>query len=177
MENTEELLILSQKGDKDAFGRIYQIFNKRIYRYCYFNLGNSHLAEDICQETFLKAWKNLSSISLSAGGSLQAYLFRIARNCIIDLSRKKKELPLEKAEHIEARDTLDEDIDRQEKIKQVREALSSLKEEEKQLIILRYFEELSFVEVAKVLNTKEGALRVKTHRVLKKLKDILKHNI
>ncbi|MCL5784604.1 MAG: RNA polymerase sigma factor [Patescibacteria group bacterium] len=177
MENLEELLTNSQKGDKDAFGKIYHLFNKRIYRYCYFNLGNSHQAEDICQETFLKAWKSLSSITLSAGGSLQAYLFRIARNCIIDLSRKKKELPLEQAKNVEASDTADGNLDRQEKIREVQLALSALKEEEKQLMILRFFEELSFAEIAKILNTREGALRVKAHRVLKKLKDILEQKI
>lgn len=176
MENLEPLLNLAQKGDKHAFAKIYNLFMKRIYRYCFLNLGNSDKAEDICQETFIKAWKSLPTFSNFKGGSFQAYLFKIARNSIIDLSRKKKEVALDQALEVEAEERVEEGVDRQEKINQVRGVLSSLKEEERHLISLRFFEELSFTEISQVLEIKEGALRVKTHRVLKKLKDLLQGN-
>ncbi len=74
---------------------------------------------------------------------------------------------------IEANEKPDENLVREETSKKVWEALSLLKEEEKQIVILRYFEELSFTEISKVLGIREGALRVKIHRVLKKMKEVL----
>lgn len=171
MDDLSRLIGKAQEGDKNAFGEIYKLFYKRIYRYCQFNTSKHQTAQDLCQETFLRAWKSLSSFSLK-GGSFQAYLFRIARNLIIDLSRKKKEIPLpedlekEQEEHFES-------IERQEDIEKVHIAISKLQEIERQIIILRYFEELTMSEIAKVVGLKEGSLRVRNHRILKKLKTII----
>lgn len=173
MDDLEQWLSQAQKGDKDAFSKIYRMFSRRIFRYCFLNLHDHDLAQDISQETFIKAWKNLPSFSHFAGGSFQAYLFKIAKNSIIDFSRKKKETSLEGAMEIEANEKPDENLVREETSKKVWEALSLLKEEEKQIVILRYFEELSFTEISKVLGIREGALRVKIHRVLKKMKEVL----
>src|SRR5579864_2871218 len=91
MENLEELIQKAQKGDKDAFGQLYKDYYQRIYRYCKVNcFYQDALAEDLCQETFVKAWKAMPSFTLEKGGTFQAFLFRIARNLIIDFSRKKK---------------------------------------------------------------------------------------
>lgn len=170
MDDLADLITRAQKGEKDAFGQIYELFHKRIYRYCLFNTQKRETAQDLCQETFFRAWKSLSSFS-QKGGSLQAYLFRIARNLIIDLSRKKKELPLENYDRIDDRQIPEEDLEKQDDIKKVRDALSKLKDKERQIVILRYFEEMTTAEVASVVGLREGALRVRTHRILKKLKE------
>src|SRR4030088_1611401 len=100
MDDLEDLIHKAQTGDHKAYGEIYKLFYKRIYRYCHINVYDEAIAADICQETFVKAWRSLPSFSLKNGGSLQAYLFRIARNLIIDLSRKKQEVSIELAENI-----------------------------------------------------------------------------
>ena len=170
MDDLADLITRAQKGEKDAFGQIYELFHKRIYRYCLFNTQASETAQDLCQETFFRAWKSLSTFS-QKGGSFQAYIFRIARNLIIDLSRKKKELPLENYDQVDDRQVLEEGLEKQDDIKKVRNALSKLDGIERQIIILRYFEEMTTAEVAKVVGLREGALRVRTHRILKKLKE------
>lgn len=171
MDELSKLITRAQKDDKDAFGKIYYIFCKRIHRYCLINTQSIQNAQDICQETFLRAWKSLPSFS-TKGGSLQAYLFRIAHNLIVDEARKKKELPLNIDQQESAGELIDQ-IERQDDIQKVRSALSKLKQVERQIIVLRYFEEMTTAEVAKVIGTKEGALRVRIHRVLKKLKELL----
>lgn len=173
MENLNQLLLKACKGDKDAFGRIYKIYFNRIYRYCRFNLGSDEEAQDVAQETFLKAWRSLSGFSIYDGGSIQAFLFRIARNTIIDLSRKKKEFPLDLALEVESDDDFEAEVDKKGDIKMIQEALSKLNEEDKQIVVLKYFEEMSGAEIAKVMNVNEGALRVRLHRILKKLKEII----
>lgn len=95
---------------------------------------------------------------------------------IIDLARRKKEERLPEYEEIETNDNLDEKIERQENVIKVKKALDQLDDLEKQIIILHYFEDMTGREVAQIVDIKEGNLRVKTHRVLKKLKEIIGDN-
>lgn len=173
MDTLPELISKAQQGDKNAFGSLYKEYYQRIYRYCRINTYRDDLAEDICQETFLRAWKSLPSFTMSATGTFQAYLYRIARNLIIDLSRKKKEFSLEYYENIETDEDHTETIDRKDTIERVKRELAKLPETDRQIVILRYFEEMSHAEVAKIIGIKEGALRVRTMRLLEKIKGLL----
>ena len=176
MDDLETLIKRAQQGDKNAFENIYKFFFKRIYRYCNYNLKRKDVAEDIAQETFIKCWKSLPSFSLKKGGSFQAFIFKIARNLIIDESRKKKTIKLE--EYLEENNdkNLEDDLDRKSEELKIRSAINKLDETDKQIIILRYFEDLSFSEVEEVVSIKSGALRVRTHRILKKIKEELNSN-
>ena len=176
MEDLETWIKRAQKGDKSAFENIYNFFYKRIHRYCDYNLRKKEIAEDIAQETFIKCWKSLPSFSFRKGGSFQAFLFRIARNLIIDESRKKKTIKLEEYLEEDADQNLEEELDKRDKESRIKDAINKLEELDKQIIILRYFEDLSFSEVEEVTSIKSGALRVRTHRILKKLSEELGKN-
>lgn len=175
-EDLTQHIILAQEGDRDAYGKIYGIFYKRIYRYCHFNTRDRELSQDICQETFVRAWKALPTFSIKKGGSLQAFLFRIARNLIIDHSRKKKTASLENYENLASNEDLAENVDRRDENKKLKDAMAKLTEADRQIITLHYFEEMSGAEIAKVVGVREGALRVRTHRIIKKLKDLMEEN-
>src|SRR3989344_9058424 len=152
MDELSNLIARAREGDKDAYGQIYQLFYKRIYRYCHFNLSRNETAQDVCQETFLRAWRSISSFSQKKGGSFQAFLFKIARNLIIDLSRKKKEFSIENYEQqVDPAQDLDEKLQRQQEIEGVRSALARLDEKDRQIVILRYFEEMTTYEAAKIV--------------------------
>ena len=172
-DELKTLILLAQKGDKTAFGEIYKLYFQKIYRYCRINVYQDEIAQDICQETFVRAWKALPKFSFTNEGTLQAFLFRIARNLIIDLSRKKKEISLKEYHEIEAHDDISDQIDKEDEIAKVKKALAKLDELDRQIIVLRYFEELSHTEVARIVNIKEGALRVRTMRLLKKIKEMV----
>lgn len=163
----------AQKGDREAYGQIYNLYYKKIYRYCYFNLENRELAQDICQETFLKAWKSLPTFSINSGGTLQAFLFKIAKNLIIDNSRKKKTESIDKHENLETNENFEEDLDRVKDTDNLKRALGKLNEKDRQIIVLKYLEEMSGAEVAKIIGKREGALRVRIHRILANLKKIM----
>lgn len=175
-EDLTQLIILAQGGDRDAYGKIYGIFYKRIWRYCHFNTQDRELSQDICQETFIKAWKAIPSFSIKKGGSLQAFLFRIARNLIIDNSRKKKTASLENYENLASNEDLAENVDRKDENKKLKEAMAKLNERDRQIVVLHYFEEMSGAEIARVVGIREGALRVRTHRIIKKLKELMEEN-
>ncbi|HVA97139.1 MAG TPA: RNA polymerase sigma factor [Candidatus Acidoferrales bacterium] len=173
MDGLDECIKRAQNGDKDAYGELYKQYYSRIYRYCRINLYNRPVADDVCQEVFIRAWKALPKFSLKDGGTFQAFLFRIARNLIIDLSRKKKEVSLEQVEEISKEENLIEGISKREDIERVRNALSKLADIDRQIIILRYFEDMSHSDIAKIIKIREGALRVRTIRLLKKLRELL----
>ena len=169
----EDIVLKAQKGDKNAFEELYKYFYKKIYRYCGFNLKRHDVAQDLCQETFLRAWRFLPSFCPQNGGTFQAFLFKIARNLIIDFVRRKKDVSIEEAENIASKEDLEEEFDKKVNAEKLKKALLQLEDLDRQIILLRYFEEMASCEVAKIIGIRDGALRVRTHRVLKKLKDIL----
>lgn len=167
-----QLIKRAQKGDKDAFGEIYKLFLKQIFRFLYFSVRNYELAQDLTQNTFFKAWRALPSFSIPHG-SFRAFLFTIARNLAIDESRKKKEIPLEAISEYPSKEDPQEYIQIEETKKLVWEALDKLDPEDKYMVVLRFFEEFEYEEIAKTLGKKEGTVRVGLHRILKKLKSHL----
>lgn len=173
MEKLKSLVQKAQKGDRDAFSEIYKLYFAKIFKYCKFNTNDEFEAQDICQETFVKAWKNIKDFdSDRPDWSIQAFLFTIARNLIIDRSRRKKELHIEEYLELETNEDFYENVDRENNVSLVRQALSKLEEMERQIIILRYFEEMDTKQIANILEIKDGALRVRLHRTMDKLKQI-----
>lgn len=175
IEDIMALVLKAQGGDKEAFGKIYKFYLKKIYRFAYYMIQNHELAEDITQNTFIKVWRALPLFSLRENGTFQAYLFKIARNLAIDYQRKKKEVSLEViADVIPSNENLEDIVSRKEEKNMVNKALSSLDKAEKQIVVLRYFEDMSYEEISKVVGKNEGAIRVQLHRILKKLKKEIK---
>lgn len=170
-EDPKKLVEAAKNGNKEAFGEIYRLYVARIYRFIYYLVTDEPLAEDLTQETFVKAWKALPHFSAKKG-SLQAYLFAIARNLVIDRQRKRKEIALsdEAAAILESDENVEENAIIKEDERLVKEALDILEPDERQIVILRYFEDLHFEEISKVVGKKEGALRVEVHRLLSKLR-------
>lgn len=167
-----KLVSRAQKGEKDAFGKIYKLHLKEIFRFIYFSLRNYELSQDLTQNTFFKAWRALPNFSLSRG-SFRTFLFAIARNLIIDEIRRKREISLEAVAEMPSNEDSQEETEKNELKRVVQNALSSLSKNEQHLIVLHFFEEFKFREVAKILGKREGAVRVATHRILKKMKRYL----
>jgi RNA polymerase sigma-70 factor (ECF subfamily) len=101
-------------------------------------------------------------------------VFAIARNLLIDWYRKKKPLPLWIAERIPSREDVEEQAIKNEAKGEVWNALFHLRKEERHLIILRYFEEMPYGEIAQVVGKNEGTVRVRIYRILKTLKKHMK---
>lgn len=172
MEEDKKLIQRAKKGDKDAFGELYKKYFQKIYRYCFFNTKNEEHAKDICQESFVKAWKKISTFATEGQWSFQAFLFAIARNQIIDDSRKKKEQDIQDFEGLVDTTDLYGDLEKKDTRERVKNVLSKLNELERSILVLRYFEELPSQEIAEIVGINDGALRVRTHRILEKVKVI-----
>jgi RNA polymerase sigma-70 factor, ECF subfamily len=168
----EELVSLAQKGDSDAFASIYDTFVNSIYRYIYFRVPKAD-AEDLTEQVFLKAWEKIKQYKPAQKG-FSAWIFRIAHNLVVDTYRFKKDkefvelspnVPEYRREHNPIKMT--ENSLHSDKLKI---ALSKLKKNYKQIVILKFINELSNEEIAKILNKSEGSVRILQFRALKALK-------
>ena len=137
----------------------------KIYRYCYFKVKNASVAEDLTQETFLKF---LQQNSYRECGKKMEYLYTIARNLCIDSLRTRKELPLE--EEVAGK----RPMENVELNLSVRQALSMLKEEEQELLLFRYVNDMPVGKIAEFTNQSRFAVYRKTKEALGKLKKQLR---
>lgn len=137
----------------------------KIYRYCYFKVGNSTLAEDLTQETFLKYFVQNSYIER---GKKLAYLYTIAKNICIDAAHTK--LPEELTDDIPGADS----FEGLELSIVVRQALKTLPELEQELLLFRYVNGLSVSEIAAVTGISRFAVYRRTSSALASLKVLLK---
>jgi len=169
MDHIPALIKAAKNGDKDAFGSIYQLYYDRIYRFVYYLTYDSELSCDLTQNTFIKMWNSLPRFKIE-NGSIQAYLFTIARNLVTDFRRRKREYTLDLALNESKHEDMIEKVSKLERQESLHEMLQTLPEIDRQLLILRYFEDLAMADIAKVVQKEESAVRVRIHRILKKLR-------
>jgi len=162
-------LITAALEDPAAFGRLYNRYVQPIYRYIYSRVGNAHEAEDITSQTFVAAYESLARYR--ERGQFSAWLFRIARSKLNDhFRRSRREVGLEAADEILEREDALGTLIRAEELSRIRSIIKNLNEEEQDLIRLRYVADLSFAEIADLLDKREDAVKKSVYRLLARLK-------
>lgn len=181
--NGEAALFLRLKKykDKQAFIEAYDLYIDQLFRFIYFKVGSREEAEDLSSVVFLKCWNYIYEGNLQEDKSLKALLYKIARNTIIDHYRQQKNHATVPLEHTEAIAVPDTEQDPMEEVataidfeKVIVEKLPLLKEEYREVIILRFMNELSISEIAGVLGKTSGNIRVMIHRALASLQQLVK---
>lgn len=154
--------------ESDFLGMYDQFFDD-IYRYVYVKTGNKWDAEDIVSEIFRKSYEKFHQIEEIQ--NQKAWLFTIARNCVVDHYRKKKGIPI--GESLELYMTpvpFADSLEKSDEMNCLKKSLCHLPKEDLEIINLRYFSKLQFKEVAQLLKGNDSAIRVKTMRITKKLR-------
>jgi RNA polymerase sigma-70 factor (ECF subfamily) len=170
----QKLIALAQEGDTDAFGRIYDHLFLAVYRYCAFRLPKE-IAEDTTADIFVKAWEKLHTYKLQKGVPFAAWIFRIARYSVIDTYRSTRgfdEVP-EEIPDMDSFSRADARIAQKDTLRMVRQALDTLPQRYREVLLLTYVSELPYSEVARVLHMSEGAVRILKLRALRKLETAL----
>lgn len=168
----EELVKKAQNGEADAFGRLYDTYLPKIYRFVFIKVSRKQDAEDITHQVFLSAWQNIQTFRFQ-GFPFSSWLYKIAWNAVIDHYRTKK--PEENIEFV-AEDALSEssefikEIEIDFEIRIVKRELLKLEDDQQNVLIMKFVNELTNKEIAGVLGKSEGAIRVIQHRALKQLK-------
>jgi RNA polymerase sigma-70 factor (ECF subfamily) len=166
------------RKDPDAFARLYDLYIERIFRFVRFKVSSQEEAEDISSDVFLKAWKFIKESDVKIG-NFKAFVYRIARNCVIDFYRNKSRAferltdDQEQLETIRDQKNLQEEVANKIEVAAIENHLGKLKEEYREVILLKHVEGFSLSEIAGILEKKSGAVRVLLHRAMKALKDII----
>lgn len=175
------------KGDQHAFAELMDKYKESIYFMMLKMVQNGDDADDLTIEAFGKAFKRLDQYVPSFAFS--TWLFRIATNNCIDFIRKKKlktfsiDKPFEDSEGDESHYTIEstglnpeETVIKEQKIKLMRKVVDQLKPRYKNLVVLRYFEELSYEEISKELNLPLGTVKAQLFRAREFLFQIMKNS-
>lgn len=149
-----------QEGNSQEFGKIYDLYIRKIYNYLYYRVMHQPTAEDLTSVTFFKALDHINNFQTEKG-TFQAWLYRIARNTLIDHFRTAKEVSsLEQAAEIRSKEDLSALVGDKLLLEQVREFIFTLPAEQKDLVIMRVWDGLSYSEIAQISGRTESALKM-----------------
>ncbi|MBN1135743.1 MAG: sigma-70 family RNA polymerase sigma factor [Anaerolineae bacterium] len=169
-----------QQGDELAIEVLVRRYQNYVYRLCYLVLRNEQDAEDMTQETFIRACRALPRFEIREGISFEAWLYRIAVNCCRSRMRRKwyQIVPWQRmgfGEWIAAssEERPERVVLRGEQRSQVLNAINKLGEKHRLVIILRYYAGLSNEEIANVLNIPSGTVRSRLHTARQRLRELL----
>ena len=160
----------------EQFVKAYDELSDAIFRHCYFRIGDRERAKDLMQDTFTKSWQYI--VGGASVNNMKAFLYRVANNLIIDEYRKKKELSLDNLQEqgfdpgFDDRSKNENRIDAQFVIS----TINQLDEKYREVVLMRYVDELSPKEIAGIIGESENNVSVRIHRGINQLKGILEDN-
>jgi len=170
----EALVEHARAGDEAAFSAIYGLFAPRVLRFLCHEVGDPDVAEELMQRTFLRIIETLPRFETRQGVPFGAWVFRIARNAAIDERRRVHPTVIDDAMALpslhEGPDELAvAALERQDLLA----ALERLPGDQHDVLVYRFFAELSPREVARLMDRSDGAVRVLQHRALRALRSVL----
>ena len=175
VETERDLVSQAQQGDRNAYGELVRRHYQGVVRVVYRMCGDTGLAEDATQEAFIRAWVNLPSFQPTA--PLRSWLYRIAINVALDVLRKKPEESLEESQVTMITDQAagpETALIEKERVALVQQAMKSLPEASRSVLVLREYGELSYQEIAKVLDIPVGTVMSRLNYARNRLREILK---
>lgn len=156
--------------DTRAYTELYDLYFDKLYRYVFFKLPSGADAEELTSEVFLRGWEYATSSPVENAGAL---FYRIARNLVADFYRRRDlSEPMDAGMQIAAPGSLVEALNTAQEHEQLVSHLRTLKEEYRDVLIMKYLDEMDIKEIAAVLEKTPNNIRVLLHRAKKALKEI-----
>lgn len=159
-----------QAGQISEFTYLYDQYVKPIYRYIYGKVYDQALSEDLTSQTFLQAMESIRSFSPRAEASIKSWLFAIARNLVIDHWRRERpQVDLEEIAELPSADDLPEAVAKTIALEKIKTEMQKLTAEQREIVTLRVWHNLSHAEIASLINKKEATVKVAYSRAVAKL--------
>ena len=175
MKDQEHIIARARRGDADAFEQLVAAYRNQVFRLALRMCDNEADADEVAQEAFLSAWKGLPNFR--GESRFSTWLYQLTTHAAIDLLRReKRQAAAEDIDGITAADdgpTSQQQAERAEIRREVRAALMQLPEEYRQVLLLRFMQELSYEEIGQALKLPAGTVKSRLNRAKAQLKDIL----
>ena len=150
----------------DTFSRFYEEFAQPVYAFLYYRTRSKAVAEDLTSQSFLKALEKFDRFDESKGG-FKPWIFQIARNTLVDHYRSAKPTrDIETAYDLAGDDDVEDTMKRTENAERVQKALSCLNDKQRDIVLMRLWDELSFKEIADLLSKTEASIKMTFYRAL-----------
>lgn len=164
---------MKEQSPEQRFLAIYETHADAIFRHCYYRVEHRELAHDLAQEAFLRTWQYLANGH--SIDNMRAFLYRVANNVIIDDRRKAKELSLDtlREEGFEPASEAHKKVVAGAEIAEITQVLEQLQEKEREVIILRYINDLQPKEIAYILGESTNVISVRLHRAVQRLQTLI----
>ncbi len=163
------------QGDEGAFGRLFRCYAPRIFRFALSYLNDRSQAEEVVQETMIAVWK--SAKSYKEQSQVSSWILGIARNKALDRARARQREPELLQERLDRRMSMratpEQIVWRETQVERVRAALDQLSPEHREVIMLAFYNDLSYSEIAQILNCPEGTVKSRVYYAKEQLKKIL----
>ncbi|HZU05703.1 MAG TPA: sigma-70 family RNA polymerase sigma factor [Chloroflexota bacterium] len=171
----DDLAKRASQRDSEAFHALYEAHLDAVYRYVYYKVGNGQLAEDLTQQIFLKAWEAIHRYQWREL-PFQHWLLRLARNTVIDYYRSLKPGSVVLLDPGGEGVDPEAELAQSEMVRMLQEAVWQLPEEQREVIVLRFIEQMPHAEVARQLGKSTATVRVIQHRALQALRRLLERD-
>lgn len=162
-----DLVAAAQRGDRDAYARLYQRYADKVSGVVLARTGDRLLAQDLTSETFLRGWRRIDSVS-DQGHDVGAWFNTIARNLVLDhwkSSRYQRETVTGDIRDSDTdHDSPEQAVIRRETADEVRRYVDALPADQQECIRLRFLQDLSVAETAAVMGRSDGAVKALQHR-------------
>jgi len=163
-----------KNGDIDKMGLLYERYHRQLFRFLFNMTRQKELSEDMVQNIFLRMLKYPDGFM--GFGEFRMWMYHIARNALYDHFRKVKRTPAHSDltnldEIIVGEQYTDTMLEKEQELKILETAMDKLSDENRELLVLCRFQELKYHEIARILNTTEGAIKVRVHRALTLLRN------
>lgn len=157
-------------GSKEAFGELYEAYLRPIYNFIYFKTHHRETAEDLASQVFMKAYRSVSKFSAEKG-TFQAWVYQIARRTVIDHYRSTKQtMNIDDVWDLDSGENIETDVENRILLESVKNYIRDLPSEQRDVIIMRIWQEMSYAEIAEVMNKSEASCKMIFSRSIKKLK-------
>ena len=172
----DEAVLRCQDGDREAFRHLVEQYKNPLYGTAYLMTGNAAQAEEHVQEAFLSAWRGIRTFR--RGRPVKPWLMRILVNSVLGQQRRRRlaTVPLEESLPVQAPSSGADSIEASEDRQAVRDALAQLTPEHRQVVVLRYFADLTVPQVARSAGVREGTVKSRLHRALRQMRELLEQS-
>ncbi len=175
---TDDQAILGcQSGDRNSFRHLVDRYKDVLYGTAFLMTRDRSLTEEHVQETLLSAWKGISGFNRDR--PFKPWLVRILVNIVLSHQRKRSvvTVPLGPLDHLDSSASPTESLETSEDHNMVRRALGCLSTEHREVVVLRYFAELTVPQIARTMRVREGTVKSRLHRALGHLRQDLQEFI